>query len=80
MKEGYSISDGFSKFGDVFHNTEICPEYISYPNICFYWNYFQNTYLPRSRFECPEKLSKYPIEEYLHSESPMDGLEEIRGL
>lgn len=32
---------------------------------------------PPYGFECPEKLSNYAIEDYLHWRSPMDGLEEI---
>lgn len=33
IKKGYSISESFSMFGDVFRNTEICPDDISYIGI-----------------------------------------------
>ena len=35
IKKGYSISESFSKFGDVFCNTEICPDDISYIGVIF---------------------------------------------
>lgn len=35
IKKGYCISESFSKFGYVFHNTEICPDDISYIGIIF---------------------------------------------